>query len=61
MDPSTAFGATLLNGEVTRQSSMVSYDNVFSWMALAILFLVPMILFLRSAVRAPREHELVAE
>jgi DHA2 family multidrug resistance protein len=61
MDPSTPFGATVLNGEVTRQGSMVSYDNVFSWMALAVMLLIPLILFLKPAPRIPQERELVAD
>jgi DHA2 family multidrug resistance protein len=61
MDPSTSGGLQALNGEVTRQGSMVSYDNVFSWMALSIILLLPLIAILKPAPRIPMEREAHAE
>jgi DHA2 family multidrug resistance protein len=62
MDPSTATGLELLNGEVTRQGAMIGYVNVFSWMALITLLLVPLILMLRPAPAvAPPPGEAHAE
>jgi DHA2 family multidrug resistance protein len=49
MDPSTTQGLEALNGEVTRQGAMIGYVNVFSWMALLTLLLVPLVLLLRPA------------
>ncbi len=40
-------GLALLNGEVTRQAAMVGYNTVFSWMALGILVLFPLVLVMR--------------
>lgn len=51
-DPATVNGLAVLNGEVTRQGSMVAYANVFSWMALASLLLLPLLLLMKPA-RAP--------
>ncbi|MDB5495208.1 MAG: EmrB/QacA family drug resistance transporter [Phenylobacterium sp.] len=61
MDPSTSTGLQILNGEVTRQGSMISYDNVFSWMALSVILLAPLILILRPAPRIPMEIEVPAD
>jgi len=46
MDPSTAAGLQSLNQEVTRQASMISYDNIFSWMIPGILLLTPLVLLI---------------
>lgn len=43
MDPATFAGLESLNQEVTRQASMISYDNIFSWMAPGILLLAPLV------------------
>ena len=61
MDPSTSGGLQILNGEVTRQGTMVSYDNVFSWMALSVVLLAPLILLLKPAPRIPMGHEVQAD
>jgi hypothetical protein len=57
-DPTSPLGATLLNGLVTRQASMISYDTVFAWMAVATLSLIPLLLTMRAAqpVRAPLQE-----
>jgi DHA2 family multidrug resistance protein len=57
LDPSTSLGLQALNGEVTRQGSMVSYDNVFSWMALSIVLLLPLIMMLKPAPRIAMDRE----
>jgi DHA2 family multidrug resistance protein len=49
MNPGSDGGLQVLNGEVTRQGTMLSYEAVFSWMALSIILLIPLILFLKSA------------
>ncbi|MBL8770348.1 MAG: multidrug efflux MFS transporter [Phenylobacterium sp.] len=48
-------GLSVLNGEVTRQSSMLGYVNIFSWMALATCVLLPLVLMLRRAAPIMRE------
>jgi DHA2 family multidrug resistance protein len=48
MNPATAAGATRLNGEITRQGSMVAYVDVFHLMFYITLACIPMLLFMRS-------------
>ncbi len=43
MDLSTGAGLQSLNAEVTRQASMISYDNIFSWMIPGIILLTPLV------------------
>jgi DHA2 family multidrug resistance protein len=45
-------GLEALNAEITRQGSMMAYDTVFAWMALASLLLLPLLLILRPARRS---------
>ncbi|RAK56296.1 EmrB/QacA family drug resistance transporter [Phenylobacterium soli] len=61
MDPNTASGLQVLNGEITRQGMMVSYDNVFSWIALSVVLLAPLILLLKPAAGTPMEREVHAD
>jgi DHA2 family multidrug resistance protein len=61
MDPSSPQGLQILNGEVTRQGTMVSYDNVFSWIALSVVLLAPLILILKPAPKIPMEREVAAD
>jgi DHA2 family multidrug resistance protein len=61
MNPSTSLGLQILNGEVTRQGTMISYDNVFSWMALSVMLLAPLILILKPAPRIPMDREVHAD
>lgn len=61
MDPTHPQGLQILNGEVTRQGTMVSYDNVFSWIALSVLLLAPLILILKPAPKIPMEREVAAD
>ena len=59
MNPVTDGGLLALNGEVTRQAAMISYDGIFAWMALATLFLVPLLIIMRrppSSVMALEAH-----
>ncbi|HEX7946356.1 MAG TPA: DHA2 family efflux MFS transporter permease subunit [Phenylobacterium sp.] len=53
MDTGTTSGLSILNGEITRQSAMLGYVNIFSWMALVTCILFPLILILRPAPKAP--------
>jgi DHA2 family multidrug resistance protein len=53
MNPATSSGLQILNGEVTRQGSMISYDNIFSWMALSVILLLPLVFLLKPAPAAP--------
>jgi MFS transporter, DHA2 family, multidrug resistance protein len=52
MDPRSEVGAQVLNGEITRQSAMIGYVNIFMWMALVTCIIVPAVLLLKPA-RAP--------
>jgi DHA2 family multidrug resistance protein len=63
MNPSTPTGLAILNGEVTRQAAMVAYDVVFAWMALGVLFLLPLIMILRPppALPAMTAHEMAGD
>jgi DHA2 family multidrug resistance protein len=61
MQPSNGMGLEALNGEVTRQGTMISYDNVFSWIALSIILLVPLILMLKPALPVGAEREIAAD
>ncbi len=62
MNPSTPSGLSILNGEITRQGAMVAYDVVFAWMALGVLFLLPLILILKPAPPLPpAAHEMAAD
>jgi len=36
-----------LNGEVTRQASMMAYDSVFAWMTIGTVLVLPLILIMR--------------
>jgi DHA2 family multidrug resistance protein len=51
----TPEGLAQLNGEVTRQAMMIGYVDIFSWMTLMTLALIPLILILRPPPRAPME------
>ncbi len=53
MNPVTDGGILALNGEVTRQASMISYDGIFAWMALGTLLLAPLLIFMRRPPAQP--------
>ena len=42
-------GLEAINGEVTRQASMMAYDTVFAWMSLGTLLILPLVLIMRPA------------
>jgi DHA2 family multidrug resistance protein len=55
-------GLTALNGELTRQGSMISYDALFSSMAVGCLLLAPTLLLLKPPKGPPPSAaELVAD
>jgi DHA2 family multidrug resistance protein len=55
-------GLAAINGEVTRQGTMISYDAVFGALAVACLLLAPLLLLLKPAPRIPvGPEELVAD
>ena len=51
----TSEGLSQLNGEVTRQAMMIGYVDVFSWMTLITMAMIPLILILRPPPKAPIE------
>jgi DHA2 family multidrug resistance protein len=54
-------GLEALNGEVTRQASMVGYVDIFHMLLLATLALVPMVVFLRPSRNAQTLAEVSAD
>ncbi|WP_068875347.1 MULTISPECIES: DHA2 family efflux MFS transporter permease subunit [unclassified Phenylobacterium] len=55
MDPRSEVGAQILNGEITRQSAMIGYANIFMWMALVTCVILPAVILLRPARTAPSD------
>jgi DHA2 family multidrug resistance protein len=55
MNPNSEIGAQVLNGEITRQSAMIGYVNIFMWMALITCIIVPAVLLLKPARAAPSD------
>jgi len=51
LNPNTDFGIQALNGEVTRQASMIGYDSMFALMIVMVVMMIPLLLM----VRTPRE------
>ena len=45
--PYELHGLSMLRAQVMRQGSMLAYDTIFSWMALFVLLLIPLIILLR--------------
>jgi len=60
MNPATQSGLMTLNGEVTRQAAMISYDTIFAWMALGALSVFPFLFVMRPPPPEP-SVELTAE
>jgi DHA2 family multidrug resistance protein len=54
-DPSSAAGITALNGEITRQASMVAYVDDFRLMLIITIACMPMLLLMRKPRRAGGE------
>ena len=48
MNPDNARGVQALNGEVTRQASMIGYDSMFGLLMFLIVGMAPLLLLLRS-------------
>ena len=61
LDPSTSIGLQILNAEVTRQGAMVGYDNVFGWMAVGALLMLPMVLIMKSPPPQKADDEVVPD
>ena len=55
LDPSTTAGITALNGEITRQGSMVAYIDDFRLMLIITIACMPMLLLMRKPRRAGGE------
>ena len=55
LDPATAAGVTSLNGEITRQASMVAYVDDFRLMFVITIACMPMLLLMRRPRRAGGE------
>jgi DHA2 family multidrug resistance protein len=52
-----------LNGEITRQGTMIAYDTIFAWMAAGLILLLPIIIFLKrppTMAAAQAAHEAAA-
>jgi DHA2 family multidrug resistance protein len=52
-DPATSAGISALNGEITRQATMVAYVDDFRLMFVITIACMPMLLFMRKPRRAP--------
>jgi DHA2 family multidrug resistance protein len=52
MNPASPLGVQVLNGEVTRQASMIGYDSVFGFMMIVVVCMAPLLLLLRPPSRA---------
>jgi DHA2 family multidrug resistance protein len=48
MNPCAASGLAGFDGEATRQAAMIAYDNIFSWMVLGVMLLLPGLLLMRA-------------
>ena len=53
LDPSTAAGLALLNGEVTRQATLIAYLGDFRVMMAMAIAAIPLLLLIRRPGRAP--------
>ena len=53
VNPDTAVGLAVLDGEVTRQAAMVGYLDDFAVMLIITLLAIPLLLLIRSPRRAP--------
>ena len=61
-DPRTARGLAALNGEVTRQGSMIAYDGIFGIMVILTASIIPLLLMMRAPKAAPpAAHEALAD
>jgi DHA2 family multidrug resistance protein len=53
ISPATATGAAALNAEITRQASMIAYNDNFKLMVIATALCIPLLLLMRSARPRP--------
>jgi DHA2 family multidrug resistance protein len=53
MNPTTPEGLALLNGEITRQGTMIAYNTIFAWMAAGMILLLPIIVMLKRPPPLP--------
>lgn len=56
VDLTTSAGLAIMNGEITRQSMMMGYIDVFAWMVVLVLAMYPLIMILRPPAKAPMER-----
>ena len=64
LNPSDPLGAAVLNGEITRQGTMIAYNTIFAWMAAGMIFLIPIITILRRPpplTAPPAAHEVAGD
>jgi len=61
MSPATTPGLLALNGEVTRQASMVGYIDIFHMLLIATVVVMPLVLFLRPRKTVQTLAEVTAE
>ncbi len=62
LNPATPRGLAALNGEVTRQGSMIAYDGIFGIMLILTVSVVPLLLMMRAPKAAPpAPHEALAD
>ena len=54
-------GLSALNGELTRQGTMISYDAIFGGMAIGCLLLAPTLLWLKPPKGPPPGLEMAAD
>jgi len=51
LNPASDVGIQALNGEVTRQASMIGYDNMFTMMIAMVVIMAPLLLMVRTPPR----------
>ena len=61
LDPSILSGLQMLNAEVTRQGAMIGYDNVFGWMAITGLLMLPMVFVMKSSPPQKMDQEVTPD
>ena len=59
--PATSDGIQVLNIEVSRQAAMIGYDNVFSFMAIGVVLLLPLLLMMKPAAPVRTDLESAVE
>ena len=56
MNPADPLGIQVLNGEINRQAGMIAYDSVFGSMILLVVFMIPLLLLVRSPAPSAAIH-----